>query len=352
MRVAMVAPLHESVPPQLYGGTERVVSYLTEALVDMGVDVTLFATGDSLTAARLHAVVPRGLRLEPTCRDPLAHHVALVHDVAELRHEFDVLHFHIDYVHLPLVHQLRLNAMTTIHGRLDIPDLVPLYRRFSRAPLVSISDAQRAPLSWARWLATVHHGLPANLLAPGRGSGGYLAFLGRISPEKRPDRAIRIARAAGIPLRIAAKIERGDQAYFDSVVRPLLDGPGVEFVGEIGDEQKSAFLGEARAVLFPIDWPEPFGLVQIEAMACGTPVIAFRHGAVPEIIEPGLTGFIVESEAAAIEALDRLDEIDRAACRLRFEERFSARRMAGDYLKLYQRQTEARARRPDAEARV
>ncbi len=337
LRIAMVAPLHESVPPRLYGGTERVVSYLTEELARLGHDVTLFATADSVTRARLHAMAPQGLRLDPRCRDPLAHHVAMVDAVLSLAGAFDVIHFNIDYVHFPAVRAAGVPNVTTLHGRLDIPDLVPLYRRFPDMPLVSISDAQRRPLPAVGWAATVHHGLPRELLAPGAGDGGYVAFLGRISPEKRVDRAIRIARRAGIPLRIAAKIEKLDVAYYEAVVKPLLDGPGVEFVGEIGERDKGAFLGRARALLFPIDWPEPFGLVMIESMACGTPVIAYPCGSVPEVIEPGVNGWIVASEDEAVAALGRLDGFDRRACRQRFEERFSAERMARDYLRVYRR---------------
>jgi glycosyltransferase involved in cell wall biosynthesis len=349
MRIAVVSPLYESVPPKLYGGTERVVSYLTEELVRLGHDVTLFATGDSRTGARLHAVAPRGLRMDPACRDPIAHHVAMVDDVLERAGEFDVIHFHIDYLHLPAVRAAGLKAVTTVHGRLDIPDLAPLFRRYRDAPLVSISDAQRRPLAWANWAATVHHGLPRGLLEPGGGRGGYLAFLGRISPEKRPERAIRIARRAGLPLRIAAKVEKLDMAYFEAVVKPLLAGPGVEFVGEIGERDKAAFLGDAAALLFPIDWPEPFGLVMIEAMACGTPVVAYRCGSVPEIVDPGVTGWIVDDEDQAAATLANLDGFDRAACRRRFEERFTAERMAGDYVRVYRR-IAAGGALPDIEA--
>jgi len=335
LRIAIVSPLHESVPPKLYGGTERVVSYLTEELVRLGHDVTLFATGDSVTRARLHAMAPQGLRLDPSCRDPIAHHVAMVHDVIELADEFDIVHFHIDHVHYPAVRLARLPSLTTLHGRLDIPDLVPLFRRYADMRLVSISDAQRAPVAWASWIGTVYHGLPRDLLAPGDGRGGYLAFLGRISPEKRPDRAIRIARRAGFRLRIAAKVEKLDNPYFESVVKPLLREPGVEFIGEIGEHEKAEFLGNAAALLFPIDWPEPFGLVMIEAMACGTPVVAFPCGSVAEIVDPGLTGWITPSEDAAVEALAGIGRFDRRACRRRFEERFSSERMARDYLRLY-----------------
>ncbi|HET7671552.1 MAG TPA: glycosyltransferase family 4 protein [Burkholderiales bacterium] len=336
MRIAIVSPLYESVPPKLYGGTERVVSYLTEELVRSGHDVTLFATGDSVTGARLRPMALKGLRLDTECRDPLAHHVAMLHDVLESASEFDVIHFHLDYLHYPSVRQLRLKALTTLHGRLDLPDLAPLYRRYDELPLVSISQAQREPLPWVNWVGTVHHGLPEDLLRVGDGGGGYLAFLGRISPEKRPDRAIRIARQVGMPLRMAAKIERGDQGYFEAVVEPLL-GPDVEFIGEIPDRDKGEFLGNARALLFPIDWPEPFGLVMIEAMACGTPVIACPCGSVPEIVDHGVSGFIAPDEDAAARAVAQLDDFDRLACRRRFEQRFSAARMARDYVCLYKR---------------
>jgi glycosyltransferase involved in cell wall biosynthesis len=341
VRIAIVSPLHESVPPRLYGGTERVVSYLTEELVRQGQDVTLFATADSVTGARLRPMAPRGLRLDPECRDPLARHVAMVGAVIEAAREFDILHFHIDYIHFPPVRALGLKAVTTTHGRLDIPDLAPLYRSFPDMPLVSISASQRRPLPWANWAATVHHGLPRELLAAGPGGGGYLAFLGRISPEKRPDRAIRIARRAGWPLRIAAKIEHLDLAYFEAVIKPMLDAPGVEFVGEIAESEKAEFLGNAAALLFPIDWPEPFGLVVIEAMACGTPVVAFDCGSAPELVEEGATGWIVASEDAAVAALERVAAFDRAACRRRFEARFTAERMARDYLDVYRRIADA-----------
>jgi len=335
LRIAMISPLYESVPPRFYGGTERVVSFLTEELVRMGHDVTLFASADSRTSARLVPMAPESLRLAGS-RDPLAHHVAMVHDVVESASAFDILHFNIDYIHFAAVRAAGLDAVTTLHGRLDLPDLAPVYRRYPDMPLVSISDAQRAPLQWASWAATVHHGLPPELLREGPGRGGYLAFLGRISPEKRPDRAIRIARRVGMPLRIAAKIEGTDRTYFEREIEPLL-GPGVEFVGEIGEREKASFLGDAAALLFPIDWPEPFGLVMIESMACGTPVVAFRNGSVPKIVEDGLTGWIVASEEEAVRALEGLEGFDRHACRARFEERFSANRMASDYVEVYRR---------------
>ena len=336
MRVALVSPLHESVPPRLYGGTERVVAYLADELVRLGHDVTLFATADSCTRAHLRPMARGGLRLDADCRDAQSHHVTMVARVAEAAGDFDVVHFHLDYLHFPVVRTARLRALTTQHGRLDIPDLEPLFQEFDDMALVSISDAQRRPLPAARWIGTVYHGLPVDSLSPGAGTGGYVAFLGRVSPEKGLDRAIRIARRAGIRLRIAAKIEKVDQPYYESVIRPLLGEDSIEFVGEIRQRDKSAFLGHAAALLFPIDWPEPFGLVQIEAMACGTPVIAYPHGSVPEIVEPGVTGAIVASEDEAVEALGRVASFDRARIRARFEERFSAERMARDYLALYE----------------
>jgi len=337
LRIAIVSPLFESVPPKLYGGTERIVSYLTEELVTQGHQVTLFASGDSITNANLRAITPCGLRLDPECTDPLAYHVIMLDEVAAAAAEFDVIHFNMDYWHFPLVRQRGLRALTTLHGRLDIPDLAPLYRHFYDTPLVSISDSQRTPLPSANWLTTIHHGVPENLYSLGSGGGGYLAFLGRISPEKRPDAAIRIARGAGVHLKIAAKVDRVDQRYFDEIIRPLLDGPGVEFIGEIGDSEKNEFLGNARALLFPIDWPEPFGLVIIEAMACGTPVIARRRGSVPEIITEGITGYIVEDEEEAVAAVAKTLRQNRAECRRTFEERFTSARMARDYVDVYRR---------------
>ena len=340
LRIAMVAPLYESVPPRLYGGTERVVSYLTEELVRMGHDVTLFASGDSVTRAHLHAVVQKSLRLDPSCHDSIAHHFAMLHDVVERSDQFDIIHFHIDYLHYPLTRAYGLNALTTLHGRLDLADLVGVYRRYDDMPLVSISDAQRKPLPWVNWVATIHHGLPRDLLPFSAKPGGYLAFLGRISREKRPDRAIRIARRAGIELRIAAKVDKADREYFATDIEPMLPGGGVEFVGEIGDRDKGEFLGNALALLCPIDWPEPFGLVMIEAMACGTPVIAWPCGSVPEIVEPGVTGFVVRDEDEAVAALADIGAFDRAACRRVFESRFTAERMARDYLAVYRRLTQ------------
>ncbi len=335
MKIAQIAPLIEAIPPKLYGGTERVVSYLTEALVEMGHEVTLFASGDSHTSARLIPCTPEALRLAPGVVDYLPYHVSMVEDVAARADAFDILHFHLDYVHMPLFRGCADRTVTTLHGRLDSRDVAAFYRRHAHMPLVSISDAQRKPMPPVRWLGTVYHGLPEDLFRAGPG-GDYLAFLGRISPEKRPDRAIRIARAAGIPLKIAAKVDRVDRPYFESVVEPLLDGSLVEFVGEIGEAEKQDFLGGARALLFPIDWPEPFGLVMIEAMACGTPTVAYRCGSVPEVIEDGVTGFIVSDEAAAVRAVERAGALDRAKIRARFEARFTARRMAADYVALYE----------------
>jgi glycosyltransferase involved in cell wall biosynthesis len=337
LRVAIVAPLYESVPPRLYGGTERVVSYLTEALVAQGHQVTLFATADSRTRARLRPMAPQGLRLDPGCRDPLAWHLVMLDHVFEAARDFDIVHFHLDYLQLPFARRIPVPAVTTMHSRLDLPELQMVHRRFGDLPLVSISGAQRRSMGWANWLATVHHGLPAQLYPFSPRTGSYLAFLGRISPEKRPDRAIRLARQAGLPLKIAAKVEKLDVQYFDEVIRPLLDGPGVEFIGEIGEADKARFLGNALALLFPIDWPEPFGLVMIEAMACGTPVLAWRRGAVPEIMVNGTTGFVVEDEQSAVAAIRRIPELDRAGCRRVFEERFTAQRMASDYLAVYRR---------------
>ncbi len=335
MRIAQIAPLHESVPPKLYGGTERIVSYLTEELTRMGHDVTLFASLDSRTKARLRGICPRALRLNPEVRDPLAHHVLLLEEVFKSADSFDVIHFHIDYIHFPLARRVNTPHLTTLHGRLDIPDLQPLYMEFKDMPLVSISNHQRRPLAWANWRATVYHGLPEDLYSPSPVPGKYLAFLGRISPEKRPDRAIEIAKRAGIPLKIAAKVDKADQEYFNVKIKPLLSNPLVEFLGEVGDAEKNEFLAGALGLLFPIDWPEPFGLVMIEAMACGTPVVAYRRGSVPEVMVDGLSGFVVDDLDQAVKAVQKLEHVDRMACRQYFEERFSARRMARDYLSLY-----------------
>jgi glycosyltransferase involved in cell wall biosynthesis len=336
MRIAQVAPLYESVPPARYGGTERIVSYLTEELVREGHEVTLFASGDSRTRARLVAGSPRALRTDPECRDPLARHFLLLERVFEEARRFDVIHYHLDYMHFPFSRRSNVPHLTTLHGRQDHPDLAALYAEFDDIPLVSISNSQRRPIPGANWRATVPHGVPEELYRPGAGRGGYLAFLGRMSKEKRPDRAIEIARATGLPLRMAAKVDAADRPYFENEIVPLLRrSRDVHFYEEIGEEDKNEFLGDAAALLFPIDWPEPFGLVLIEALACGTPIVAFRAGAVDEIVEPGETGFVVESVAEAVEAVDRIHRIDRRRCRLAFERRFTAARMARDYGRVY-----------------
>ena len=340
MKIAQVSPLYESVPPRLYGGTERVVSYLTEELVRQGHDVTLFASGDSETSARLVAPCARALRLDPDCQNSLPYHMIELHQVFSQAHRFDVIHFHVDYLHFPFSARQGVPHVTTLHGRLDLSDLVPLYRLFDKMPMVSISDAQRTPLPWINWQATVHHGLPVDLLAPGDGGGGYLAFLGRIAREKRVDRAIEIARRVGMPLKIAAKVDRADKEYFETEIKHLLDDPLVDYIGEIAEHQKGEFLGNAAALLMPVDWPEPFGLVMIEAMACGTPVIAWRCGSVPEVLEPGVTGYVVESIEEAVRALQHLPGLSRTRCRRRFEERFSVERMARDYVSVYEQLAE------------
>jgi glycosyltransferase involved in cell wall biosynthesis len=343
VKIAQIAPLHESVPPALYGGTERVVSYLTEELVRQGHDVTLFASGDSSTDARLVAVCDRALRLQrDKVLDPLAHHVFLLERVFRHAEEFDVLHFHIDYLHFPLSRRHPATTLTTLHGRLDCADLIPLYREFRDMNLVSISDAQRNPVSWANWRATVYHGIPESLFTLNESPGKYLAFLGRISPEKRVDRAIQIAIRSGMPLKVAAKVDRGDEVYFQSEIVRLFDNPLIEFIGEITDGEKNSFLGNAVALLFPIDWCEPFGLVMIEAMACGTPVIAWRMGSVPEVLEEGRTGFIVENLEQAVAAVHKASSLSRAACRAAFEERFTVTRFASAYLDVYRMLSEER----------
>ncbi len=335
MKIAQVVPLIECVPPKLYGGTERVASYLTEELVKQGHQVTLFASGDSNTAAELVPVVPRALRLEHKDTHPEFHHLLLIEAVYKRASEFDIIHFHLDAPHFPVSRRMGLPNITTLHGRLDLPDLQPFFSEFCEIPVVSISNNQRLPLPQANWQATVYNGIPAELYHFRPEAGEYLAFLGRISPEKRVDRAIEIARRVGMPLRIAAKVDKVDQHYFEEQIRPLLDDPLVEFIGEINEHEKDEFLGNAYALLLPIDWPEPFGLVMIEAMACGTPVIAFRLGSVPEIIDDGLTGYIVDDVTAAVAAVEKIASINRQHCRLIFEERFSARRMAKDYVRVY-----------------
>jgi glycosyltransferase involved in cell wall biosynthesis len=331
MRIAQVAPLFESVPPKYYGGTERVVSYLTEELVQQGHDVTLFASGDSVTSARLAATTRRSLRLDKHCIDQIAHHVLMLERVVQRAASFDVIHFHVDYLHFPYSRRHATPQLTTLHGRLDLPDLVPLYREFRDMPVVSISAAQREPLPFANWIGTVHHGLPRDLYRFQREGGEYLAFIGRIAPEKRVDRAIEIAKRAGLPLKIAAKVDDVDREYYESI--------------EIGEGEKNEFLGGARALLFPIDWPEPFGLVMVEAMACGTPVVAFNGGSVPEIIDEGHTGFIVSDLDDAVAAVDRVGDLSRWHCRDVFEQRFTATRMAHDYLELYEALLEERRQR-------
>jgi len=337
MRIAQVSPLYESVPPRLYGGTERVVCWLTEELVRQGHEVSLFASGDSLTNARLVPVCPQALRLDPNCIDPLAHHVHLIEHVLQKKDEFDVIHFHIDYLHFCTSRREELPQLTTLHGRLDIPDLVPLYREFSEMPVVSISDAQRIPLPWINWQGTVHHGMPEDRFMPSLGPGQYLAVLGRISPEKGVDCAIEIALRAEMPLKIAAKVDKSDRDYFEAHIKPMLDHELIEFIGEIGDAEKNEFLGNASALLFPINWSEPFGIVLIEAIACGLPVVAYPLGSVPEIIEQGVSGFLVESVDEAVKAVKNLSRIDRRKCRKAFERRFSDRRMTHDYLTIYDR---------------
>jgi glycosyltransferase involved in cell wall biosynthesis len=336
MRIAQIAPLMESVPPRLYGGTERIVSYLTEELVRMGHDVTLFASGDSMTAAKLVGCVPEALRLDANVRDTVPYYMLLLDRVRQQAGNFDILHFHIDQFQFPLFRNIANRTVTTLHGRQDLPDLKSLYVGFPDMPLVSISNAQRRPIHNTNFAATVYHGLPSDVLKPQfNPRGGYVAFLGRIAREKRPDRAIQIARSLGVPLKIAAKVDRVDESYFREEIEPLLSGGGVEFIGEINEQQKNAFLGEALALLFPIDWPEPFGLVMVEAMACGTPVLAFRCGSVAEVIDDGITGIVVDDLDQGIAALPRVLALDRRAVRQRFEERFSVNRMAKDYLAVY-----------------
>ena len=337
MRIAQIAPLQEAVPPKLYGGTERIVSFLTEELVALGHDVTLFASGDSQTSAKLVSTWPHSLRLDPSVNDPMAPLVLQLNEVADRAAEFDILHFHLDYWPFPLFNRLPTPFVTTLHGRLDLPELKPLYEAFPDVPVVSISDAQRRPLPQANYVQTVPHGLPEHLLTPQPVTPSYLLFLGRICADKGVDRAIRIARACDIPLKIAAKVDKVDEEYFETVIKPMLTEGGVAMIGEVNDADKPDLLSGALALLMPIGWPEPFGLVMIEAMACGTPVIAFNQGSVPEIIEHGLTGFIVEDEAEAIGAAAHLHELSRSAIRRRFEQRFTARRMAEDYLAVYRK---------------
>jgi glycosyltransferase involved in cell wall biosynthesis len=345
MRIAQVAPLTEAVPPKLYGGTERVVHWLTEELVALGNDVTLFASGDSRTSAKLDATWPRALRLDGSVRDPNALHMVMLERVRQKcdDEEFDFLHFHLDYYPFSLFFRQPTPFLTTLHGRLDLPEHQPVFTTFSSVPVISISNAQRRPVPQANWAGTIYHGLPENLLTPRPVTPSYLAVLGRIAPEKGVDRAIRIAVRCGIPLKIAAKVDRADQEYYDEVIRPLMDHPLVEFIGEIGDHEKSDFLSGALGLLLPIDWPEPFGLVMIESMACGTPVVAYNRGSVPEIVDENLTGFIVEDEISAAAAVNSLAQLDRGMIRKQFEARFTARRMALDYLAAYRNLIEASA---------
>lgn len=342
MRIAQVAPLYERVPPVYYGGTERVVSYLTEELVKQGHEVTLFASGDSLSRATLVSPCAKSLRLDPDCSDRIVYHVVQLEQVFQRAADFDIVHFHTDYFHYPFSRRQKLAHVTTLHGRLDLKELVPLYREFDDMPVVSISESQKAPLPWVRWFGTVHHGLPLDLYRFQENEpGDYLLFLGRISREKRPDRAIEIAKRAKMRLKIAAKVDALDQRYMKEQIRPLLDHPLVEFLGEVGDADKAELMRNAYALLFPIDWAEPFGLVMIEAMACGTPTVAFRRGSVPEIIDDGVSGYLVHSVEEAVQALDKARNFDRVACRRTFEKRFSAERMARDYIAVYERVIEA-----------
>jgi glycosyltransferase involved in cell wall biosynthesis len=335
MRIAQVAPLEESVPPRLYGGTERVIAWLTEELIGLGHEVTLFASGDSQTRATLVPVWPRAVRFGRPRLNTIIAQTALVETVARRAPDFDVIHWHTDWLHLPLCSRLKVPSVTTLHGRLDLPGLSEALRHFPHAPFISISHSQRAPLGNVNWLGTVYHGLPPDSLQACFEPGSYLAFLGRLTPEKGPETAIRLARFAGMPLRIAAKLPHSERRYFEERVLPLIESDGIQFIGEINGRNKERFLAEAAALLFPIKWPEPFGLVMIEAMACGTPVIAFRRGSVPEVIEEGVTGFIVENEKEARRAIRRLPELDRRGVRSGFEQRFSARRMAEDYVRYY-----------------
>jgi len=336
LRIAQVAPLYESVPPKLYGGTERVVSFLTEELVTLGHDVTLFASGDSKTTARLVPVCDTAVRLNSECVDPLASHIAMLQMVQNEIENFDVVHYHIDYLHYPTSRIYPSPQVTTLHGRLDICELEKLYKMFENMPVISISQAQRQPLPWLNWVGNVYHGLPPALFKPNFKKGKYLAFLGRISPEKRVDRAIEIAIGAGIPLKIAAKVDNADKEYFEQNIKHLLDHPLIEFLDEINEDEKQQFLSDSIALVFPIDWPEPFGLVMIEAMACGTPVVAYRCGSVPEVIEHGRNGFIVDNQEQAIKAVQNISLLEREECRKTFEERFTADQMARGYVKVYE----------------
>lgn len=335
MRIAQVAPLSESVPPKGYGGTERIVSYLTEELVRRGHEVTLFASGDSETGAKLVAACPQALRTMEGCRLPEVYQVLMLEQVFQAAAQFDIIHFHIDVLHSPLARRCRTPHVTTLHGRLDLPEFRTLFETYGELPVVSISNAQRKPLPWLNWQHTVYHGMPEDLFTFQEQPGDYLAFIGRISPEKRLDRAIEIARRTDMKLKVAAKIDKVDRAYYEAEIEPLMQSPRVEFIGEVGGSEKEAFLGEAYALLFPIDWPEPFGLVMIESFACGTPVIAYRCGSVPEVMQDGVSGFVVDSVEEAVEAVEKIGGLSRHRCRRYFEERFSDTRMVDDYLSVY-----------------
>lgn len=337
MRIAQVAPLYESVPPTKYGGTERIVSYLTEELVREGHEVTLFASGDSKTSARLIPQSKRSLRLDPKCHDPLAPHILMLENVFRRAEEFDVIHFHVDYLHYPVSRRMDTAHVTTLHGRLDLPELRLIYKTFSDVPVVSISQAQRTPVPFANWVGTVYHGLPESLYCGEESAGGYLVFVGRISPEKGADKAIEIATRSQMPLKIAAKVDAADRDYFEEVLRPAMNHPLVEFLGEVGDHEKQELIGGAAALLFPIDWPEPFGIVMIEAMACGTPVIGFRRGSVPEVIDDGVSGFVVDTVEQAVECVRKLPTLSRKRCRQVFQQRFSSARMAEEYTAVYEK---------------
>lgn len=335
MKIAQISPLYESVPPKLYGGTERVVHYLTDELVAQGHDVTLYASGDSVTNAKLIPCCDIALRLNGNAVDVLAPHFTMMEQIDKEAHQYDIIHSHIDYLIYPIIKRSKYHFLTTLHGRLDIPELQPLYKEFFQIPVVSISDSQRKPLPDANWKSTVYHGLPLDLYSFNADAQDYLVYVGRISPEKRVDRAVEIAIKAGIPLRIAAKVDKVDKDYFDTQIKKLLDHPLIEMLGEVGDQQKQELLGNALGLIFPIDWPEPFGLAMVEAMACGTPVIAYRSGSIPEVIDEGITGFVVNSQEEAVEAVGKLPQISRKRVRETFEKRFSVQRMTHDYLRVY-----------------